>query len=99
MLINFRPRRLQGLPVVLHYNGTSEQATIKRLLSQLSKSNAEVLKKKPRCLTAGSSGLIEVEVSRQICVELYSDFKDLGRFMMRVGGVTVAAGLVNKVTD
>ena len=84
--------------MVLHYNSTAEQAVVKKLISQLNKANGEVIKKKPRCLTKNSSGLVEIEVSRPICIELYKDYKDLGRFMLRVGGTTVAAGLVNKVS-
>jgi elongation factor 1 alpha-like protein len=30
-------------------------------------------------------------------MELYRDIKELGRFMLRVGGITVAAGLVTQV--
>jgi elongation factor 1 alpha-like protein len=87
----------KGLPVVIHYNSASEQATIKRLLSQLNKSTGEVIKRRPRCLTRNTSGLVEIEVNRPICVELYKEYKGLGRFMVRVGGNTVAAGLVNAI--
>ena len=43
--------------------------------------------------------MIEVETSRPICIELYKDFKDLGRFMLRSGGSTIAAGLVTEVSS
>ncbi|KAI1288406.1 HBS1-like protein [Halotydeus destructor] len=87
----------KGLPVVIHYNGTTEQATIKKLISQLNKSTGDEIKRRPRCLTKNSSGLVEIEVSRPICVELYKESKELGRFMLRLGGATIAAGLVIKV--
>ena len=32
-----------------------------------------------------------------MCLELYQDCKDLGRFMLRSGGNTIAAGVVTKV--
>lgn len=50
-----------------------------------------------RCLTKNTSAVIEVELERAICVELYRDVKDLGRFMLRYGGSTIAAGLVIEV--
>ena len=40
-----------GFPMVLHYGCVSEQATISKLVSILNKSNGEVEKSKPRCLT------------------------------------------------
>lgn len=43
--------------------------------------------------------MIELDVDRPICIELFQDFKDLGRFMLRSGGVTIAAGLVIDVSS
>ena len=43
------------------------------------------------------SAVIEVELTRPVCVELYKEYKDLGRFMLRYGGATIAAGLVTEV--
>ena len=52
-----------------------------------------------RCLVKNTSAVVEVEVSRPICIELYSSFKDLGRFMLRSSGVTIAAGVVTEVRN
>lgn len=87
----------QGLQVVLHYQSLCEQATVRKLISQLQKNSDQVIKKKPRCLFKNSQGVIEMEVNRPICIELYKEFKDLGRFMIRSGGTTIAAGFVTKV--
>lgn len=71
--------------------------TISKLVSQLDKSSGQVIKAKPRCLAANSSGIVEIETPKPISIENYSDFKDLGRIMLRYRGATVAAGLVSKV--
>ena len=55
-------------------------------------------RKHPRCLTKNTSAIIEVELDRPVCIELYKDFKDLGRFMLRYSGSTIAAGLVTEVS-
>ena len=83
--------------MVLHYQSVSEAATICKLIAQIHKSSGEVVRKKPRCLTKQTSGLVEIEVQRPICMELYKDYRELGRFMLRTGGTTIAAGLVTKV--
>ena len=44
-----------------------------------------------------STAVVELEVMRPVCLELYQDCKDLGRFMLRTGGNTIAAGVVTKV--
>jgi len=87
----------KGYPVVLHYQSVSEAGTICKLIAQIHKSSGEVVRKKPRCLTKQTSGLVEIEVQRPICMELYKDYRELGRFMLRTGGTTIAAGLVTKI--
>ncbi|CAN8006251.1 unnamed protein product, partial [Ixodes pacificus] len=88
----------RGFPLVLHYQSTSEQASVRRILSQLHKGTGEVVRHKPRCLTKNTSGIIELKVSRPVCVELYKEFKELGRITLRSGGSTVAAGVITEVS-
>ncbi|GBM49231.1 HBS1-like protein [Araneus ventricosus] len=87
----------KGFPVILHYQSLSEQAYVKKLVSQLNRSTGEVVRNKPRCLTKNSSAVVEIEINRPICIELFKEFKDLGRFMLRSGGSTIAAGLVTNI--
>lgn len=70
---------------------------VSKLVSQLHRSTGELVKKHPRFLNNNSSAIVEVQASRPIALELYSDCKELGRFMLRVGGVTIAAGLITKI--
>ena len=46
-----------------------------------------------------STAVIQLEVQRPVCLELYQDCKDLGRFMLRSKGNTIAAGMVTKVGE
>lgn len=87
----------QGFPVVLHYQSVSEQAHIKRLISQLHRVTGEVIKKKPRCLVKNTTAVVDIHVDRPVCVELYRHFKDLGRFMLRSSGSTIAAGIIIEI--
>ncbi|XP_072355813.1 HBS1-like protein isoform X1 [Scyliorhinus torazame] len=89
----------QGLPVLLHYQTLSEPCTIRRLVSVLHKSTGEVLKKKPKCLTKGQNALIELQAQRPVSLELYKDFKELGRFMLRYSGSSIAAGVVTEIKE
>ena len=43
------------------------------------------------------SAVVEVELATPICLELYRECRDLGRFMLRYAGATIAAGLVTEV--
>lgn len=52
-----------------------------------------------RCLTKNSNAEVVIHTSKPVCVELYKDYKDLGRFMLRYGGETIAAGVVTEVSS
>lgn len=88
---------VRGHQVVLHYQSSSESAVVSRLLAELNKSTGEVIKKNPRMIKKNTHALIKIQLSRPICVEVYSDIRQLGRVMLRSGGTTIAAGLVTKV--
>uniref|UniRef100_A0A8D2P9E9 HBS1 like translational GTPase n=1 Tax=Zosterops lateralis melanops TaxID=1220523 RepID=A0A8D2P9E9_ZOSLA len=97
LIFNIEVPITKGFPVLLHYQTVSEPATITRLLSVLHKSTGEVTKKKPKFLAKGQNALIELQTQRPIALELYKDFKELGRFMLRYSGSTIAAGVVTEV--
>ncbi|NXQ81684.1 HBS1L protein, partial [Nyctibius grandis] len=97
LIFNIEVPITKGFPVLLHYQTVSEPATIRRLLSVLHKSTGEVTKKKPKFLTKGQNALIELQTQRPVALELYKDFKELGRFMLRYSGSTIAGGVVTEV--
>ncbi len=84
----------KGFPCVLHYGCVQAQASIRKLVSVINKSTGEVTKSRPRCLTRNCNAVVEVSTDSPVCLELYSSVKELGRFMLRSGGKTIAAGLV-----
>ncbi|XP_076440596.1 HBS1-like protein isoform X2 [Babylonia areolata] len=87
----------RGFPVVFHYQCVNEPAIIKRLVATLNKSSGEIVKNRPKCLTKNSSAIVELEFERSVCVELYTEYRDLGRFMLRNGGHTIAAGMIEEI--
>uniref|UniRef100_A0A8C4E1J9 HBS1-like translational GTPase n=1 Tax=Dicentrarchus labrax TaxID=13489 RepID=A0A8C4E1J9_DICLA len=97
LLFNIEVPITQGFPVLLHYQTVSEPATIRKLISVLHKSSGEVLKKKPKCLSKGMNAIVEIQTQRPVSLELYKDYKELGRFMLRYVGSTIAAGVVTEV--
>lgn len=87
----------KGYSVILHHQSLAEPAVISKLLSQLNKSTGEVQKKHPRFLSKNTSAIVEITVTKPISLELYSECKELGRVMLRVGGATIAAGLITRI--
>lgn len=99
LIFNIEIPITQGFPVLLHYQTVSEPATIRKLISVLHKSSGEVLKKKPKCLSKGMNAIVEIQTQRPVSLELYKDFKELGRFMLRYVGSTIAAGVVTEIKE
>ncbi|XP_069831084.1 HBS1-like protein isoform X1 [Dendropsophus ebraccatus] len=99
LIFNFDVPITQGFPVIIHYQTVSEPATIRKLISVLHKSTGEVMKKKPKCLTKGMNAIIELQTQRPVALELYKDFKELGRFMLRYSGSSIAAGVVTEIKE
>lgn len=97
VVFNVKVPITKGYPVLIHHQSLVESANIVKLKALLNKSTGELLKKKPRCLGNNSVAVVEIEVCRPICIERYKDVKELGRVMLRVAGVTIAAGLVTDI--
>nr|XP_029509460.1 HBS1-like protein [Oncorhynchus nerka] len=52
-----------------------------------------------RCLGKGMNAMVEIQTQRPVALELYKDFKELGRFMLRYVGSTIAAGVVTEIKE
>ncbi|ORZ01606.1 P-loop containing nucleoside triphosphate hydrolase protein [Syncephalastrum racemosum] len=87
-----------GFPVILHHQSLDEPASIIKLVAQLDKSTGQVVKRNPRHLGKGSTAKVTIQLSqRAIPLETFKENKQLGRIMLRRGGETVAAGVVDQI--
>ncbi|KAJ8331570.1 hypothetical protein O5D80_000481 [Batrachochytrium dendrobatidis] len=86
-----------GIPIVVHHLGRSEAGYIERLVSLLNKSTGAVVKKNPRALGQSVTAVVEIRTQRPMCLETFQTTKELGRFMLRNGSTTVAAGIVTDI--
>ena len=88
----------KGYTCILHYGSVQVSASVKKIVGLLDKSTGEVAQnvKKPRFLTKGNHAVIEITTEVPVCLDLFSNVKELGRFMLRTGGKTIAAGMVSE---
>ena len=99
LIFNTQIPIVPGTPIVFHFKSMQEQGKIFGLIEELDRATGELRRRNPRILTKNSSGVVEIALQRQICCELYADVKELGRFMLRQSGVTIAAGIITKIID
>ncbi|CAH8646203.1 unnamed protein product [Schistosoma rodhaini] len=88
----------KGYPVIYYYNCANVAATITKLKCMTHRENKiEKVVRKPRCLLGNCTANVELTFERPICIEVYEKCKPLGRFMLRVGGESIAGGTVTKI--
>ncbi|BFZ59666.1 hypothetical protein YB2330_000680 [Saitoella coloradoensis] len=87
-----------GATMVLHRGRINEAARIQALVATIDRADGQVIKKKPRHLTSGQSAIVEIAfLGNGIPMETFKDSKDLGRVILRTGGDTIAAGIVDEL--
>lgn len=97
VVLNIDTPITKGFACVLHYGGVTEAAVLKKLVAQVSKGTGEIVKRKPRILAKNSSAQVEITTESPVCIERYAESKELGRFMLRAGGKTIAAGMITDI--
>eukprot|EP01124_Arcella_intermedia_P010814 TRINITY_DN1733_c0_g2_i1.p1 TRINITY_DN1733_c0_g2~~TRINITY_DN1733_c0_g2_i1.p1 ORF type:complete len:119 (+),score=28.36 TRINITY_DN1733_c0_g2_i1:297-653(+) len=88
---------LRGSQVMFHIHSLNVPATIRRILHTIDKKTGEILQKKPKALGPHATAVVVIQVERPVCVELYSTYRQLGRFTLRDSGKTIGAGIVTKL--
>jgi elongation factor 1 alpha-like protein len=87
---------IRGSKVMLHIQNISINIVISKIYAILDE-NQEVIYKRPRCLLSNCFAQIQITTEIPICVEKFSDYNSLGRFLLRNNGKTIAAGLITRV--
>eukprot|EP00898_Chlorokybus_atmophyticus_P003799 jgi/Chlat1/441/Chrsp103S01013 len=83
-----------GYKCVLHIHAAVKECEVTELLSEIDSKTKKPKKKKPMFVKGGALVVCRIVVPEAICVELFSDFPQLGRFTLRDEGKTIAIGKI-----
>jgi elongation factor 1-alpha len=86
-----------GDELTIRYGTAEKKCKVQRILSEIDPINLTVHLENPELLKEESVGEIEFMALEPLCVEKYSDFPELGRFIVKGRKGTVAAGIVLEV--
>lgn len=89
---------LPGTELIMH-SGTNQEPVVVSQLIALLDNQGQLARKKPRKILEKSFALVKITVlesDKTVCLERFEDFKQLGRFLLRQGGVSIAQGVVNE---
>lgn len=84
-----------GYSCVIHIHTAVEECTVKLLVAELDKKPPnKIITKRPKFVKVGSLVNCILSCAQPICLELFSDVKQLGRFTLRDESKTIAFGKV-----
>jgi len=86
-----------GYTPVLHAHTSQVACKFSELLKKLDPRTGQAIEEHPSFLKTGDSALVKFEPLRPLCLEVYNDFPELGRFAVRDMGTTIAAGVVKEI--
>lgn len=89
----------RGASMMFHHQNLSETAIVSRFIGLVDRAKGEPVPatRPPRVLNKACCADVEIRFEKSICLELYKDFKELGRFTLRNAGQSVASGTVIKL--
>jgi len=96
-LLPLKPIFSAGYSAVMHLHTAVEECSVVVLLAQLDKKTGAVVTKKPMFVKNGQVCKAIIECSQPVCVELFSDNPQLGRFTLRDEGRTIAIGKITTI--
>lgn len=89
----------QGMHVIVHVQNVNEAGFLSKLVATTDRNNGTVLKRRPKMLPEKTNAVVEITLHRPLCLELYATYAQLGRFMLRDSGKTIAAGIVTELNE
>jgi len=85
-----------GQQFQLHSHCAEEPCNVTRLLRTVDR-DGHTREARPRVVSRGEVAVVRIRMARPAALELFAESKRLGRFMLRYGGRTVAAGVILKI--
>ena len=100
IIVVFHPTAIAaGYTPVLHLATSQTAATISELVAKIDPRTGQATEEKPKTLKTGDSAIVKITPLRPIVAETFKEFPELGRFALRDSGSTVAAGIIQEITQ
>lgn len=100
IIVIYHPTALApGYTPVLHAHTAQVAATITEFVAKIDPRSGQTVEENPKFLKSGDSAIVKIRPVRPLCIETFKEFPELGRFALRDMGTTIAAGIVQEVTE
>jgi translation elongation factor 1A (EF-1A/EF-Tu) len=100
IIVVFHPTAFAaGYTPVLHAHTAQVPAQVSELVQKLDPRTGQVTEENPKSLKTGDAAVVKVRPLKPLVIEEYKNIPQLGRFALRDSGRTIAAGVVEKITE
>jgi peptide chain release factor subunit 3 len=99
MILEHKSIICAGYSAVMHVHQIEVECTIDKLLAEIDKKTGKIGTKNPKFVKPGMKCIARMTTNQAICIEPFKIFPQLGRFMVRDEGKTIAVGVVLKILE
>jgi len=97
IILNHPGRITEGYTPVLDCHTCHVSCKFRTLQTKMDRRSGKILEENPKFVISGDACMVELEPTKSMCVETFSDYPPLGRFAVRDMRQTVAVGVIKKV--
>lgn len=93
-ILEYKTIICSGFSCVMHIHSIVQEVKIDDIVAVVDKKTKKVVKDHPKFVKSNESIIATFVLESACCIETYKDFQQLGRFMLRDEGKTIAVGVV-----
>eukprot|EP00004_Rigifila_ramosa_P006029 TRINITY_DN1670_c0_g1_i2.p1 TRINITY_DN1670_c0_g1~~TRINITY_DN1670_c0_g1_i2.p1 ORF type:complete len:707 (+),score=173.96 TRINITY_DN1670_c0_g1_i2:1837-3957(+) len=98
-LLDHKPIFSAGYTAVIHIHNAVEECSVTELLATVDKKTLETSHTRPRFVKGNTIVVTKFSLATPMCVELFSNVPQMGRFTLRDEGKTIGIGRIIRVPD
>ena len=97
IILNHPGKIFEGYTPIMYCHGGNVPCKIEQIIAKIDKKTGKTLQERPQFIKKGESALVRMVPMGSFCVEKYSEYGPLGRFLCRDLNCVVLVGVVNSV--
>ena len=98
IIMNHPGKIYEGYTPVIDCHTAHVACTISKLKTKMDRWTGEVVEENPECIKKGDACLCDMEPTKPLVVEAFTEYPPLGRFAVRDMKQTIAVGVIKQIT-
>lgn len=98
VILDYKSIITSGFTCMLHIHESTEEVTVKGVICTIDKRDPSI-KTRAKYVKQDDKCILRLECYEQFCMDLFKTFPQMGRFMLRDEGKTIAIGKIVKIIE